>query len=70
MYQLKRNILWSARRHKIPKQDNLIALGDFNAKVGRDENHGHITGGHSLHETSNNNGWRLINSEGSSDKQY
>ena len=39
---------------------NKIIVGDLNAKVGRELKHRAITGGHSLHERTNNNGNMLI----------
>ena len=43
-----------------PNNDIKIVLGDFNAKIGREEYHRETTGPHSLHATSNNNGFRAI----------
>jgi endonuclease/exonuclease/phosphatase family metal-dependent hydrolase len=38
-----------------------ILLGDFNAKVGREDIFKPITGNESLHEASNDNGVRVVN---------
>jgi hypothetical protein len=38
-----------------------ILLGDFNAKVGREDIFKPIIGNNSLHEASNNNGVRVVN---------
>lgn len=46
---------------KIPSFDIKIVLGDMNAKVGKEERNVRITGRHSLHEVTNNNGQRVIN---------
>ena len=43
-----------------PKRDIKILLGDFNAKLGREVYYRRTIGKHSLHETSNDNGTRLI----------
>ena len=45
----------------IPKQDMLLLLGDFNAKIGKEEAYQTTIGKHSLHQNGNNNGTRLIN---------
>jgi hypothetical protein len=41
---------------KIPKDHMKILLGDFNAKVGREDIFKPTTGNHSLHEISNDHG--------------
>jgi hypothetical protein len=46
---------------KAPKYHTKILLGDFNAKVGREEIFKPIIGYESLHEISNDNGVRLVN---------
>ena len=46
-----------------------IILGDFNAKVGREDFHRDTTGAHSLHAISNNNGFRAIEFAQSKDLQ-
>lgn len=45
---------------KCPDNDIKILMGDFNAKVGKERAHIQITGKHSLHDNSNDNGERLI----------
>ena len=45
---------------KCPKHDVKIILGDMNAKIGKEWNLRAITGAHSLHESTNNNGMRLV----------
>jgi hypothetical protein len=46
---------------KFPKYHMKILLGDFNAKVGRDEIFNPTIGNESLHEISNDNGIRVVN---------
>jgi exonuclease III len=46
---------------KFPKHHKKILLGDFNAKVGREDIFKPTIGNESLHEISNNNGVRLVN---------
>lgn len=43
-----------------PSNDIKIILGDLNAKVGREHAYRRVTGSHSLHEESNDNGRRVI----------
>jgi hypothetical protein len=38
-----------------------ILMGDFNAKVGREDNFKTVIGNRSLHEVSNDNGVRVVN---------
>jgi exonuclease III len=45
---------------EIPKRDAIITLGDFNAKLGKEQTYKDIIGRHSLHEVTNNNGLRLV----------
>lgn len=45
---------------RAPKRDIKIILGDFNAKVGREVYYRPTIGKYSLHETSNDNGTRVI----------
>ena len=45
---------------KITKHDAIITLGDFNAKLGKEQSCKDITRGHSLHEVTNSNGLRLV----------
>jgi exonuclease III len=44
-----------------PKYHMKILLGDFNAKVGREDIFKPTTGNKSLHEISNDNGVRIVN---------
>ena len=44
-----------------PKYDMKILLGDFNAKVGRENNFKPTIGNESLHQDSNDNGVRIVN---------
>jgi hypothetical protein len=46
---------------KFPKYHAKILLGDFNAKVGRENVHKPTVGNESLHEISNDNGVRVVN---------
>jgi exonuclease III len=46
---------------KFPKYHKKMLLGDFNDKVGREDNFKPTTGNESLHETSNDNGVRVVN---------
>jgi hypothetical protein len=48
-----------------PKNDIKLIVGDFNAKIGKDEIHKAIIGKHSLHTISNGNGERLVDFAGS-----
>ncbi|KAJ9582882.1 hypothetical protein L9F63_022778, partial [Diploptera punctata] len=41
---------------KIPTSDTVIVLGDFNAKLGKEESFSSVTGKHTLHEQTNTNG--------------
>jgi hypothetical protein len=45
---------------KSPKHDIKIVLGDFNAKVGKEQDVTLNVGMFSLHEGTNNNGWRMV----------
>jgi endonuclease/exonuclease/phosphatase family metal-dependent hydrolase len=47
---------------KFPKYHMKILLGDFNAKVGRENTFKRIIGNESLNEINNDNGVRLVNS--------
>jgi hypothetical protein len=47
--------------NKIPKYRMNISLGDFNAKVGREDIFKLTVGNESLHEISNVNGVRVVN---------
>jgi hypothetical protein len=46
---------------KFPTYHMEILLGDFNAKVGREDNFKPTIGNESLHKISNNNGIRVVN---------
>jgi hypothetical protein len=46
---------------KFPRYHMKISLGDFNAKVGREDIFKPTTGNESLHEISNDNGVRVVN---------
>jgi endonuclease/exonuclease/phosphatase family metal-dependent hydrolase len=45
---------------ELPKHDAVITLGDFNAKLGKEQIYRDTIGRHSLHETTSNNGFRLV----------
>jgi exonuclease III len=45
---------------ELPKHDAIITLGDFSAKLGKEQSYKDITGRHSLHEVTDNNGHRLV----------
>jgi exonuclease III len=45
---------------ELPKHDAVITLGDFNAKLGKEHIYRDIIGRHSLHETTSNNGFRVV----------
>jgi exonuclease III len=47
--------------HKFPKYHMKILLGDFNAKVGREDIFKLTIGNEYLHEISNDNGVKLVN---------
>jgi hypothetical protein len=47
--------------HQFPRYDMKILLGDFNAKVGRENILKPTVGNESLHEISNDNGVRVVN---------
>ncbi len=38
--------------HKTPKYDMLMAMGDFNAKIGKESYHKKVAGTHTLHDSS------------------
>jgi hypothetical protein len=46
---------------KFPRYHMKMLLGDFNAKVGREDIFKSTIGNESLHETSNDNGVRIVN---------
>jgi exonuclease III len=45
---------------EIPKHDAIVTLGDFNAKLGKEQLYKDVIGRHSLHEVTNRNGLRLV----------
>jgi hypothetical protein len=45
---------------EVPKHDASTTLGDFNAKLGKEQLYKDIIGRHSLHEVTKNNGLRLV----------
>jgi endonuclease/exonuclease/phosphatase family metal-dependent hydrolase len=45
---------------KAPKHDIKTVMGDFNAKVGKEHGFTPNVGQFSLHEETNDNGWRMI----------
>ncbi|XP_055855997.1 uncharacterized protein LOC129919171 [Episyrphus balteatus] len=45
---------------QIPSYDIKIVLGDFNAKLGREDIFGSTVGKHSLHDNTSDNGFRLV----------
>jgi endonuclease/exonuclease/phosphatase family metal-dependent hydrolase len=47
--------------YQFPRYHTEILLGDFNAKVGREDIFKPIIGNESLHEASNDNGVRVVN---------
>ena len=46
---------------RVPKHDNVMILGDLNAKIGRDKAYKNVTGKNTLHEVSNQNGEMVCN---------
>jgi hypothetical protein len=46
---------------QFPRYHMKISLGDFNAKVGREDRFKPVIGNESLHEASNDNGVRVVN---------
>jgi Reverse transcriptase (RNA-dependent DNA polymerase)/Endonuclease/Exonuclease/phosphatase family len=45
----------------IPKHDTLVVMGDFNAKIGKEEHLKEVAGKETLHEETTDNGLRLCN---------
>ena len=45
---------------ELPKHDAVITLGDFNAKLGKEQIYRDTIGRHSLQDTTSNNGFRLV----------
>jgi len=48
------------KQYRIPARDTKIIVGDFNAKIGKEEIFKPAAGKSSLHETSNENGITTI----------
>jgi len=46
--------------HSLPADKPKIVIGDFNAKIGKETIYKPTIGSESLHEESNDNGYRLI----------
>ena len=46
---------------KVPREDTLIVLGDFNAQIGKEEYLKQVVGKHTVHEDTNDNGLRMCN---------
>src|SRR3978361_1936150 len=44
---------------KLPREDTLILLGDFNAQIGKEDYLKQVAGKHTIHERTNDNGQRL-----------
>jgi hypothetical protein len=47
----------------IPKYDDKMIIGDFNAKIGKEEIYKPVIGTHSKHDRTNENGKRICNRE-------
>ena len=45
---------------KTPRNDALILLGDFNAKIGKEHSNKRVAGRHTLHDITSENGEKLI----------
>jgi len=45
---------------KVPKHDINVVMGDFNTNLGKEPGLAPNVGKYSLHEETNNNGWRMI----------
>jgi exonuclease III len=46
---------------KAPQHDIVLILGDLNAKIGREKVYENVTGKHTLHDVSNQNGEKICN---------
>lgn len=44
---------------KIPSEDIIVMVGDFNAQIGKEDFIAQVAGKHTIHEKTNNNGQRL-----------
>ncbi|EFN80577.1 Craniofacial development protein 2, partial [Harpegnathos saltator] len=47
--------------NKVPKYHMIVILGDFNAKIGKEQETSIVAGKHSLHDETSDNGKMLIN---------
>ena len=45
---------------KTPRNDALILLGDFNAKIGKEHSNKRAAGRHTLHDIASENGGKLV----------
>jgi exonuclease III len=45
---------------KTPRNDALILLGDFNAKIGKEHSNKRVAGRHTLHDVTSGNGEKLV----------
>ena len=45
---------------KTPRNDALILLGDFNAKIGKEYSNRRVAGRHTLHNITSENGEKLV----------
>jgi len=45
---------------KTPRNDALILLGDFNAKIGKEHSNKRVAGGHTLYDITSENGEKLV----------
>jgi len=45
---------------KIPRNDALILLGDFNTKIGKEHSNKRAAGRHTMHEITSENGKKLV----------
>jgi len=45
---------------KTPRNDALILLGDFNAKIGKEYSNKRVAGRHTLHDITSENGEKLV----------
>ena len=45
---------------KTPRNDALILLGDFNAKIGKEHSNKRVAGRHTLHDITSENGEKMV----------